>query len=452
MPGGPSSQVFKDLEVLFRFGVVGELSDGQLLDQFVTRRGEAAEDAFTVLVQRHGPMVLGTCKRILNNAHEAEDAFQATFLVLARKAATIARRETLAAWLYGVALRTAKDARSRSLRRKAREARVSERESIDSQDGEPPGELRTVIDEELAKLPEHFRAAVLLCELEGLSREEAAARLKIPEGTLSSRLARAKGLLRDRLARRGLGVSTVALTSALAEEARAAVVPLALAELTVRAATSVAAGSCVAGMVSASVSSLTEEVLKAMLFAKLKGLALGLLAIGLTAYGAFATGAIAVAQVPPPASSEPSFTKTANFPGAPGDSDRLQAVEQKLDRILEALGKTGASTPPPGPASLPVGTDRTARVRFHDGQAAPSSANAPRAEPPSPDAVPGSGSRADVAFTLRVDRLTLLEQRLAQVERRLNEIEKRLDGTGAQSGTEPELPPSPVRERPPLPR
>src|SRR5262245_50811545 len=235
MPGGPSSQVFKDLGMLFRFGVVGELSDGQLLDQFVTRRGEAAEDAFAVLVQRHGPMVLGTCRRILNNAHEAEDAFQATFLVLARKAATIARRETLAAWLYGVALRTARDARSRLLRRKAREERVSGRESIDAHDGQLDDELRTILDEELARLPERLRIAVLLCELEGLSRQEAAARLKIPEGTLSSRLARAKGVLRDRLARRGLAVSTVVLTAALAEEARAAVVPFALTELTVRA-------------------------------------------------------------------------------------------------------------------------------------------------------------------------------------------------------------------------
>src|SRR5262245_9311637 len=111
MPGGTSREALKNLRTLFHFGVVGDISDGQLLDRLVARRDETAEEAFATLVERHGPMVLGVCRRVLNHTQEAEDAFQATFLVLARKAATIARRETLASWLYGVALRTAQDAR-----------------------------------------------------------------------------------------------------------------------------------------------------------------------------------------------------------------------------------------------------------------------------------------------------------------------------------------------------
>jgi hypothetical protein len=151
---------------------------------------------------------------------------------------------------------------------------------VDPAKDELAGELRLILDEELARLPERFRVALLLCELEGLSRPEASARLGIPEGTLSSRLARAKLILRDRLTRRGLFVTTASLAATLAYEARAVAMPVALAESTTRAATLVVAGSSLAGLVSSSVHSLTEEVLKAMLFAKLKGSVLGVIAVG----------------------------------------------------------------------------------------------------------------------------------------------------------------------------
>ena len=172
----------------------------------------------------HGPMVLGVCRRVLGDRHEAEDAFQAVFLVLARKAASIARRQQLANWLYGVACRTAWDARARATRRQARERKAHDMSpsELNPADELDLDELRSILDEELARLPETYRGAVVLCELDGLSRHVAAQRLGIPEGTLSSRLARAKDLLRERLIRRGLAPTTITLNAALARGPRPA--------------------------------------------------------------------------------------------------------------------------------------------------------------------------------------------------------------------------------------
>ena len=368
MPGGSPREAFRELRTLFRFGVVGEKSDGQLLDRFVDRRDEGAEEAFAMLVRRHGPMVFGVCRRVLSNSHEAEDAFQTTFLVLARKAATIARRETVANWLYGVALRTAKDARSRTRRRRAWEEQVTKLRLVQAPGENAEEELRAILDEELTRLPARLRMPVLLCELETLSRQEAAKRLGIPEGTLSSRLARAKALLRERLTRRGIGLSTALLTAALAREAQAAVVPHALVETTIRAASLVAAGCSLTGLVAASVHSLTEEVCQAMFFAKLKGIL-----FGLVTFGAVTTGAIVLAQGPqeypqgkPSEATKVEYTQAKiedSFKGkippeyvqkkpadsvttTQSDADRLQVVEQKLDRILEALGNPDRGCPP----------------------------------------------------------------------------------------------------------
>jgi RNA polymerase sigma factor (sigma-70 family) len=410
MPGGTAREALGDLRTLFRFGVVGDLSDGQLLDRFVDRRDEGAEEAFAMLMARHGPMVFGVCRRVLSNSHEAEDAFQTTFLVLARKASTIARRETVANWLYGVALRTAKDARSRTRRRRAREECVSELRVIHAPGEDPAEDLRAILDEELTRLPERFRAPVLLCELESLPRHEAARRLGIPEGTLSSRLARAKTLLRERLTRRGLGLSAALLTASLVREAQAAVVPHALAEMTIRAASLVAAGCSLTGLVAASVQSLTEEVCKAMFFAKLKGILFGLVTLG-----AVTTGAIVLAQATPGQVQ----TKTAIDPTATrSDPDRLHAVEQKLDRILEALDR-----PRPAPNEPAAGMRHPAP--------------APYASPPVTTTIPAALSRTDRSADVNSatlsfnpptrDRLTALERRMADLERRLAEIERRFD-------------------------
>ena len=174
MRGGSSRAVVRHLRTLYQFGVVGSFSDEQLLDRYLVRRDETAEAAFAELVQRHGPMVLGACRRILGDAHAAEDAFQATFLVLARKAATVVRREKVAGWLYIVAVRTAREARARAARRRAREERVSRPISVEPPDEEFPDELCAILDEELHLLPEKYRAPLVLCCLEGKTRDEAA--------------------------------------------------------------------------------------------------------------------------------------------------------------------------------------------------------------------------------------------------------------------------------------
>src|SRR5262249_26019760 len=153
---------------------------------------------------RHGPMVLGVCRRVLDHAHDAEDAFQATFLVLARKAASIVARDTVGNWLYGVAYRTAHKARVAAARRRLKERQMSRPEALDE---DVWRELRPVLDQELNRLPEKYREPVILCDLEGQTRKEAARRLGWPEGTLSGRLSRARVLLAKRLARHGLTLS-----------------------------------------------------------------------------------------------------------------------------------------------------------------------------------------------------------------------------------------------------
>ena len=228
----------------------------------------------------------GYVARVLGNRHAAEDAFQATFLVLARKAPAIARRQQLASWLHGVARRAAMDARTRAARQHAKEQRLGNMLPVERMDEIHKTELRSILDEELAGLPERHRTAIVLCELEGLSRREAAGRLGVSEGTLSSRLARAKIRLRDRLTRRGLALSAGALASALAQDAQALSIPPSLVDSTIRGATLVAAGSSLAGVASTSVITLTEGVLKAMLLSKLKFAFLGLFTVALVTTGA----------------------------------------------------------------------------------------------------------------------------------------------------------------------
>jgi RNA polymerase sigma factor (sigma-70 family) len=241
----------------------GGLTDGQLLARFIDNRDEAA---FAALVRRHGPMVLGVCRRVLGHAHDAEDAFQATFLLLARKATSVVRREAVGSFLYGVAYRTALRARAQAARRRAIERQV---EDMPHPEVPPPEaqDWRPVLDRELSQLPEKYRAAVVLCDLECKTRREAARQLGVLEGTLASRLATARRMLAKRLARSGLSLSGGALAMALAADASAAV-PAAWVLSTVRAATVLAAGSA-AGAATPAVA-LMNEVLQAMLMTKLK--------------------------------------------------------------------------------------------------------------------------------------------------------------------------------------
>jgi RNA polymerase sigma factor (sigma-70 family) len=252
------------LRCLCRFGPAGEverLTDAQLLERFALAQSEVA---FAELVRRHGPMVLGVCRRVLRHEQDAEDAFQAAFLVLARKAACVARPGLLGNWLYGVACRTAREARGLQARRRCRERQVESMPEPAVFEPSRSGDWQSALDEELSNLPERYRAAVVLCELDGRPRREVADLLGIPEGTLSSRLATARKKLAHRLARRGVALPAGALAAVLPPLATAAV-PRALLVSTVKAATSSAAGA--AAGVSAEVAALAKGVVQAM-FAK----------------------------------------------------------------------------------------------------------------------------------------------------------------------------------------
>jgi RNA polymerase sigma factor (sigma-70 family) len=434
MAGVSSREVLRDLNTLFHCGAAGQRSDAELLESFVAGRDQAAEAAFAALVDRHGAMVLGVCRRVLGNQEAALDAFQATFLVLARKARAIARREQLASWLHGVARRAALDARARAARHRAREQRLGVKLYTEPTDHTMLNELRTILDDELARLPERHRAPVVLCELEGLSRRDAAARLKISEGTLSSRLARAKARLRERLTKRGFALSAVTLTSILTQDASAVIIPPALADSTIRVATLVAAGSSLTGVASTSVMTLTEGVLKAMLLAKLRYAILGAAALALVS-----TSVGVLAQHPDP-----------NGPVSP---DRLKVLEQKLDRLLEVLGgphARGLTTAPAAdvtpralaPGGIPNGASRASTISA-----------APATTAPAPAIARGFGSSSSSSSSATttlargdvIGRVDRLERKLNELERRFSDLERRI----TSSDTMPV--PSYVAPMPPVP-
>lgn len=218
------------------------------------------ERAFEALVRRHGPMVLGVCRRVLGNSHDAEDAFQATFLVLVRKAASVRPRDLLGHWLYGVAYRTSLGTKGMNAKRRVKEHKAS----VDADRRVAPpvevwDDIAPLVDRELAHLSEKYRIPIVLCELEGKTRREAARVLNLPEGTLSSRLAMAKRLLARRLTARGVSIGGGILGGILAEKAATAAVPPSLLGSTIKIAMPVAAGQALtAGVVPAKVAALTE--------------------------------------------------------------------------------------------------------------------------------------------------------------------------------------------------
>jgi RNA polymerase sigma factor (sigma-70 family) len=264
-----AGQLNEVLDRLRRAGWSGEdgPTDAHLLECFVTRRDAGA---FAVLVRRHGPMVYGVCRRLLRNHHDAEDAFQATFLVLAHKAASVVPRRLVGNWLYGVAYHTALKARADVLRRRAREQEAATMPRSEALP-ETWRQLEPLLDAALKALPDKYRATVVLCDLEGKTRKEAARQLDCPEGTVASRLVRARQLLARRMTRHGLALSATALAAALSQGAASAggLVPAMTSVIQVAAA--LAAGKVPpAGAISARVAALKEGVLKAMLLAKLK--------------------------------------------------------------------------------------------------------------------------------------------------------------------------------------
>jgi RNA polymerase sigma factor (sigma-70 family) len=294
-------------------------TDEQLLEGFLSHRDETA---LAALVRRHGPMVWGVCRRVLHNHHDAEDAFQATFLVLVRKAASIASRELLANWLYGVAYQTALKARATAARRGTRERQVTDMPEPEVVERNLWHDLQPILDQELSALPDKYRAPIILCDLQGKTRKEAARQLGCPEGTVAGRLARARVMLAKRLAKHGLAVSGGVLAVVLSQKAASAGLPISVVSSTIKAASCIAAGPTVAaGAISAKVAALTEGVLQAMRTTKLK-IATGFLFVASTV--ALTCGAIAGQQQPSP--RDDGNARLAVKPAEPPteDKDKLQ--------------------------------------------------------------------------------------------------------------------------------
>ncbi len=311
------------------------LTDGQLLARFVAARDEPS---FAALVRRHGSMVLGVCRRVLHDFHDAEDAFQATFLVLARKASSVVKRESLGCWLYQVAYHTALEAREGNARRRARERPMRDV----PHPATAPAEVRDwlpLLDRELSRLPEKYRWAIVLCDLEGRSRRDAARLLHVPEGTLSSRLATGRQMLAKRLARCG-----VARPGGARAVTASAAVPAALVSSTARAAAPVAAGQ-VAG--SAPAVLLMKGVMRAMLLKKLRlaaGAVMVLLALGAVGLGyqvGDGSGATRVSPAPRRLDGARQEPRLAAVTGRADGDVTLESVPPVVVKTVPAAGSDG---------------------------------------------------------------------------------------------------------------
>jgi RNA polymerase sigma factor (sigma-70 family) len=262
---------------LFSTGVLQATTDAQLLERFAIGDRETADLAMSALIERHGPMVMGTCRAVLHDEHDAQDAFQSTFLVLVQKARALWVRDSLGPWLHGVAYRAAHTLRSTRSRRSLHERRVAEMTPEACHDDRDRSELARVLHEEIERLGSRHRAVIVLCDLEGQTHEQAAERLGCPAGTVKSRLARGRDRLRDRLLRRGLAPAAGIAATLASHRARAGVPPAVSAE-TARMAMHVAAGSA-AGAVPAAVMALAREVGISMFMAKVKAISAGLLVL-----------------------------------------------------------------------------------------------------------------------------------------------------------------------------
>jgi RNA polymerase sigma factor (sigma-70 family) len=355
----------------------GDVPDGMLLDAFVRRRDPAA---LTALVRRYSPMVWGVCSRVLRNRHDAEDAAQAAFLVLVAKAASINDPTAVCSWLYGVAHKTAVRLRTSRARRARREQHVALPESPMPAES-PDNDLRQVIDDELSRLPDRYRTVVLLCDLEGRTRADAARLLDLPEGTIASRLARARAMLGKRLIRRGVAAGAVACVAPTVATAGA---PALMVASTIQMTALYSTGQT--GAVPPAVSALAKEVLFTMTLKKILTRVL-VLFVGLVVG---AGGAVALARTTP---AEPAGPGTPNAVPPKVDPAGPKELAMKSNPLFEAWrglkGKTLtfkrktwiSGGPPPGDTRLAsettvtytvadVTTDRAAIEVAEDGQKA----------------------------------------------------------------------------------
>jgi RNA polymerase sigma factor (sigma-70 family) len=299
---GEHGAVRRQLRTLFNVGAARELTDGQLLERFATDRGEAAELAFAVLVERHGPMVMRVCRGVLGDAHAAQDAFQATFLVLVRRARGLWVRDSIGPWLHQVAYRTATCARAVAARHRRLERRAAV--AVEAAGADRDFELERLLHEELDRLPDRYRSPVVLCDLEGRSYEQAARSLGWPVGTVKSRLSRGRERLRNRLVRRGVAGEAGPLAVAGVFKMPAVSIPPALLDATTSAAARFAAvGPAVRGPAVL----LAEGVLKTMTMSQWWKVVTILVVAGATASGAgrIGTGGALVPQEPPARNAAP---------------------------------------------------------------------------------------------------------------------------------------------------
>jgi HlyD family secretion protein len=299
MAAGRSGAVLRDIQTLFDHGTAGGLSDRQLLERFASARDAAGEAAFEALVLRHGPMVLRVCRNVLRNSTDAEDAFQATFLVLVRRRGSIGRFESVGGWLNGVACRVAARSRVAASRRRALEQRAGLRvvQAFDPTEDDDPSRLEfgVFVQEEVRRLPVKYRDVVVRCYWQGLTHEQAAAELGCPLGTVRSRLGRARDLLRRRLLRRGLAplaalVAAALDRTALAASASSASVPLRpvpseLVHSTIRFVSQSAAREATGPLATGLAGSLVERVIWRMTMSKISAFVVGASLLGLAGYG-----------------------------------------------------------------------------------------------------------------------------------------------------------------------
>jgi RNA polymerase sigma factor (sigma-70 family) len=282
MEGGHAGTTLGHFRSLVSIGRAGDLTDGQLLERFTSRRGEVAEAAFAALVQRHGSMVWGVCRRVLRDSHAAEDAFQATFLVLIKRAGSIRVDDLLGRWLHGVSCRVAMRAKVASARLRSRESQPVEDVAAAKDGAENRLDVTAVLDEELNRLPEKYRTPLVLCHLEGQSREMAAYQLGCPVGTIRGRLCRARRLLKARLIRRGFAVPAGLLTTVVCPRTA----PAGLVNATARVALRLGSTRAIsAGLISTSVVTLIRGEMRLMTLMKLKVATAILLATGAAAAG-----------------------------------------------------------------------------------------------------------------------------------------------------------------------
>jgi RNA polymerase sigma factor (sigma-70 family) len=337
MSSAPLGVVLRHIRKLTACRTDDELPDGQLLERFATLRDESA---FAALLQRHGPMVLGVCKSVVRDLHDAEDAFQAAFLVLAQKADSIHRRESVSGWLYRVAYHLAVKAQASAARRRVHEKRAAVMPSADPLLDLNLRELRRVLHEELDRLPANYRAPLVLCYLEEKTQEEAARLLGWTKGAVIGRLQRGRALLRTRLRRRGLALSAALSTAVLALGSASAAVPAGLRNATLQAALKLASNGTAGGLVSAEAAALVQGANAIMSTSKVKVVTVLLLTLSAGIAGLAAVRHTVLAAKPPEDAKSAKTPKPEDRPTAPETAkpESKESIEIS-GRVLDPEGK-----------------------------------------------------------------------------------------------------------------